>query len=188
MAKFGPKDKGGFDPFNTISQTLTALAVEEPTPAAQGPDERVRRPIPPEPRQPVGVRPLPGPATVVQDDSGGGEQPNRPKPARAVSPASALRTTKRFKTTRGEGLRHDQAAVRLGAKLGISIDFSKLTRALWEVYLRHEEDILRNVPADGTWERPANQDAVGLAELDEQIAKLVEDGFMVASMRPKNRR
>lgn len=191
MAKFGPKDKTGYDPFNAIAQTLTALK-EEPAPvAAPVPQpQRQQQPLPParpmaEPARPPAERPAP---VVMPESSGGVDRIIEPRTPRTVSQASGLRTTKRFKTTRGEALKHDQAAVRLGSKLGISVDFSKVTRALWEIYLQHEDDILKNVPVGENWERPSNNDPVGLAELDERIAQLIGDGFMVAAMRPKNRR
>lgn len=212
MAKLGPKEQGGYDPFSAIASSLTALAEE---PAAK--PEESRAPMPPE-RE---VRPAPSrtslrsesspaaivqparrpiqPSTTEEPDShdteimqrrgevGGSPIEAQPR-SKTVSAGSALRTSKRFKTTRSEAARQDHAAVRLGSKLGISIDFSKVTRALWEVYLRHEEDILKQIQSDGTWTRPANTDAVGLAELDERLAELIGEGMMIAAMRPRNRR
>jgi hypothetical protein len=114
--------------------------------------------------------------------------PASPTKSKTVSATSALQTTKRFKTTKQEGLELDAAAVKLGAALGVSVDFSKVTRALWDVYLRHQEDILRNVPEGELWERPANNDAAGLAELDQRLADLINEGLMVACRRPQNNR
>jgi len=75
----------------------------------------------------------------------------------------------------------------LAGALEISVDFSKITRALWEVYLKHEPDILRNVETVGEdWSRPSNQDAAKLAALDTQLAGLINDGFMVACRRPSS--
>lgn len=81
----------------------------------------------------------------------------------------------------------EQAALRLAAKLGVKVDFSKITRALWQVYLKHEEDVLRNATNGMTRQRPANDDAIGLAELDEQLARLVNDGLIVAGRRAMSR-
>ena len=205
MAKVGPKEQGGYDPFNAISDSLSDLAAD-PAPASVAAPPKPANPKPrrqvkpaktaaPTTPEPVVVEtPIQEPAPAVAEPppavNGGGGRPlptpsTRPK---TVSAASALQTTKRFKTTKQEGLELDAAAVKLGAALGVSVDFSKVTRALWDVYLRHQEDILRNVPDGVLWERPANNDAAGLAELDERLADLINEGFMVACRRPPNRR
>lgn len=105
---------------------------------------------------------------------------------RGVAIAPRLDMTKRVKMTREEAARLDAASMRLASSLGIRVDFSKISRALWDIYLRHEEDILRNVSEDEQWHRPANSEAAKLAELDEKIAKLINDGFMVACRRPSS--
>ena len=111
------------------------------------------------------------------------------KPKAPSAPAKAEKRARRFLATDEEMRTRQSAAMRVGAATGARVDFSKMTRALWEVYLRHEEDILRNIPeGDGGWERPSNSDTVGLAELDERIATLLNDGLMVASRRPRNAR
>lgn len=187
MAKFGDPEKGGYDPFNAISSSLSAL--QDPPPHVEP------KPAPPpavvheEKHEPP---PAAAPEPTPQRMSGGGEarqsaHRNRPHTGK-VSAASALTTTKRFKTTREEAMRLEQASLRLAERLGVYVDVSKITRALWEFYLRHEDDILRNVPADKQLVRPSNNDAVGMAEFDEQLADLVDDGLLVASMRPRNRR
>lgn len=203
MAKLGPKEQGGYDPFSAIASSLTALAEEPVSEAKPSPPraqlDREQHPQPPTQRLPAPAAhaPLTARRPIVpveafdddRDDSSGGVGAMETRPAaRSVSGGTALRTSKRFKTTRTEAVKQDHAAVRLGAKLGISIDFSKVTRALWEIYLRHEEDILRQVQSDGTWERPANNDAVGLAELDERLAELIGEGLMIAAMRQRTRR
>jgi len=170
MAKVGPKDTGQYDPFNMISESLTALKEPE-APIAQQAKAAAETPKP-----------------QTKDISVSEEVPVPEKKTRKVSRESSLTSVKRFMTTRSEAVKLERAAVQLGARLGISVDFSKLTRALWDTYLRHEEDILRNVPDDEYWERPANNDPVALAELDERLADLINDGFMVASRRPKNTR
>lgn len=108
---------------------------------------------------------------------GGGGEPARP------GRTDSNKATKRFLTTRDEATRYEKAAIRLGAELGIRVDFSKLTRALWECYLKHEKDILRSVPEGEEWRRPGNNDGVGLAELDEQLTELVNEGFLLAGRR-----
>ena len=173
MAKFGEKT-AGYDPFEDISSSLTAL--REPAKPSVSSKE-VKLPVD---RPQMAVRP-------VEEKSGGEEvgalqEPVKPK---TVLPVAALRVTKRFKTTKEEALRLDQASFQLSATLGISVDMSKITRALWEVYLQHEEEILRSMPTGMPNRRPANYDAVGLAELDEKLAELIGEGLMMACMRSR---
>ncbi len=97
-----------------------------------------------------------------------------------------VKRPRRFLSTDEEMASWQRAAMRLGASTGARIDFSKMTRALWEIYLRHEDDVIRNVPDGAHWKRPSNADTVGLAELDEQLADLLNEGLMVASRRPRN--
>jgi len=202
MAKVGPKEQGGYDPFHAISDTLSDLASDPEADTAVAPEQpearRSEKPdharSAPAPKPPVSVE-APAPAaepnadqTVHEGGRGGRSLPSAPAKPKTVSSASALQTTKRFLTTRREASDLDAAAIKLGAALGVSVDFSKVTRALWDVYLRHQEDILRNVPDDEIWERPANNDAAGLAELDQRLADLINKGLMVACRRPQNNR
>lgn len=196
MAKQGPIEQAEYNPFNAISESLSDLsapaAVQPPPKAAPAPIKK--RDIPPPPKPVVVEPPAPQPQApptenLPQASSSGGAGQARPVAApKTVSATSALQTTKRFKTSKQEGLELDAAAVKLGAALGVSVDFSKVTRALWDVYLRHQEDILRNVPEGELWERPANNDAAGLAELDQRLADLINEGLMVACRRPQNSR
>jgi hypothetical protein len=182
MAKFG-KGSSEFDPFQAgnrafgdLDKVLTDLdngpKVSPPIPEVKPKKQQSKS------RQPKAV------ATSREVPRAGRLEARR---SGQQSSASEI-ITKRVKTSMEEAKRLDHAAMRLGAVLGVRVDFSKITRALWEVYLRHEEDILRNVPGDISWDRPSNSDAVGLAELDEQIADLLNDGLMVASRRPRNTR
>ncbi len=188
MAKFGKPEQGGYDPFNSISDSLSALQ-EPPQEVVEAEPERQEAPPPPASKPEPAPAPRPEPMVEVRESGGGvpvGQGINTP--TGTVSAASALKTTKRFKTTREEALRLDQSVLRLAERLGVYTDVSKITRALWEAYLRHEDDILRNIPSDNSLVRPANNDAVGMAEFDEKLADLISDGFMVASMRPRNSR
>lgn len=192
MAKQGPIEQADYNPFDAISESLSDLSA----PAAVQPPKAApvkKRAVPP-PAKPVVVN-APKPEPDIQADpqpSSGAVASNRlpqTKPAaKTVSSTSALQITKRFKTTRQEGMEIESAAMHLSAALGVSVDFSKVTRALWDVYIRHQEDILRNVPEGEIWERPANNDAAGLAELDQRIADLINEGLMVACRRPNNSR
>lgn len=209
MAKLGPQEQGGYDPFNAISDSLADLATD-PEPETEQrwtPPKAPDKPKAAKPKQaatppPVPAAEAPAATAAVADPPPQSQvRSSRAVPVqtpvavpveqaapKTVSSTSALQTTKRFKTTKQEGLQLDAAAVQLGAALGVSVDFSKVTRALWDVYLRHQEDILRNVPEGELWERPANNDAAGLAELDQRLADLINEGLMVACRRPQNSR
>lgn len=213
MPKFGPPKQTGYDPFNAISNSLAALAdpseedIEQVEDIAPQPVETQPEPEGEPPRRPLSAQPLrhevtaPPPRVVStprrevrHEQSSGGAQVHavvepRPQPVHPRTPADQLlNVTKRIKTTRNEGTKLDHAALKLSARLGVSVDVSKLTRALWEIYLRYEEDIIKQAPADAQWDRPSNQDAVGLAELDQSIAELIENALLVASMRQRSRR
>ena len=188
MAKFGDPSKASYDPFNAISNSLSALQ-EQPEQVVEPKTSTPQKTAQPEHQAPSPVAEPQSHPHSENSRGGGGIGVNRNKAKTGkVSAASALTTTKRFKTTREEAMRIEQAALRLAERLGVYVDASKITRALWEFYLRHEDDILRNVPADKQLVRPSNNDAVGMAEFDEQLADLVDDGLLVASMRPRNRR
>lgn len=183
MAKIGKKQPE-YDPFSAEKKSFDALGDAlsglDAKPPRKKPSSKPK--VPAAHREEERLQPSQG---EKQKGIAAGELESQAKPKAA---SQTLDRTKRLKTTAEEALRWERSAMRLGAALGARVDFSKLTRALWEVYLRHEEDILKNVPEDGNWQRPSNSDAVGLAELDEQLADLLNEGLMIASRRPKNTR
>lgn len=214
MAKLGTKESGGYDPFNQISNQLAMLKNGEredgggvgtegegtQTETAPPPSAREIKPVPkpevnaePEARPAPSVNRVPRPAMQewvppATSRSGGiGAQGRGVSQGQTVPSQVALRITKRFKTTQEDANRHDQAVIRLAARLGTSMDFSKVTRALWEVYVRHEEEILRQIDPSMTWTRPANNDTVGLAELEDRLAEVIEEALLMVSMRRRNR-
>ena len=183
MAKIGPQEDGRTDPFNQLGSKLALLEqpqpANDPTPAIRPLPAQVTTTERSEPvtkqvtPQQVGQRPAVGE---------GGQAP------RTITHASTdLKLTMRFKTTADEKTKIEQAATRLSAQLGTATDFSKITRALWELYLRHEDDVLRNVPPDSVWKRPRNGDTVAMAEFDQRLADLMHEGLMIACRRPQNR-
>lgn len=192
MAKTGKKNPA-FDPFNVPSSAFSALddalgTLEDPPATA----EKVTPKTPPTPSQSPSEAKIPLPKKEKEPrrkpkkekpQAGGGEQGGK-----RPSLASRGKKMMRFITTREESSRYEKAAMRLSAELGMSLDFSKLTRALWEVYLLHEVDVVRNVPQGEEWSRPANEDAVGLAELDERLTDLLNEGLMIAARRSPKRR
>lgn len=185
MAKTG-QDEKPYDPFGTLSALDDALGdldeKAEVTPKAAPKQAGKSRPV---------VKASPK-RNAPASPGGGGGKPASQRIRKSSAPKKeaglAPKKPKRFLATPEDAARFDKAAMTLGAHLGVSVDFSKVTRALWEIYIRHEEDILRNVPAGTVWERPSNSDTVGLAELDERLADLLNEGLMVASRRPSNAR
>lgn len=197
MAKIGKPEKS-FDPFQKGNEAFGALdevlgeldapEQSEPAPSTPAPS-RKKRGAPAQPKDKPARKPQARKAKQPASDGGGKEDvalelERTLTPRKSVQPKKA----KRFLATPEEGMRFEQAAMRLSAELGVTLDFSKVTRALWEIYLRHEDDILRNVPSDEVWIRPSNNDALGMAELDDRLARLLNDGLMVASRRPRNTR
>lgn len=106
--------------------------------------------------------------------------------ATTVTSEQPKRFSKRFQATRAEASEYETAALRLSSAVRSKIDFSKITRVLWQVYLRHEEDILRNVTEDDHLPTPRTGDDVGLAKLEEDLKKVINRGLMIASRRPTN--
>lgn len=144
--------------------------------------EQPRRSAPATRPPPAKPRPAPAPSAEETQDSGGGGE------GRALGAHLGPKKAKRFLATMDELRRFDRAAVRLSAQLGIKVDFSKLSRALWEVYLRNEDDILRNVPEDETWEMPPTADQLGQAKLEEKLVGVLNTGLLAASHRPRSAR
>lgn len=93
--------------------------------------------------------------------------------------------TKRLNVTADERREWDRAALRMGARVGTTTGFRKMTRALWDIYFRHEDDILRNVPEGTTWGCPSTSNADELAALDHHLAELLNDGLMAACLRTR---
>lgn len=185
MAKFG-ETTVEYDPFNAISDTLKAL--NEPVPEPSPPDPK---PVPqkqpaPESRNQRHHEAKPARQSVVEESGGGGkEAPDHKPTARKMNSSLALVVNKRFKTTHDESKNIDQATIRLSSQLGIRLEMSKITRALWEVYIKHEDDILRSMSTGGPTERPSNTDPVALAEFDEQLAEMIAEGLRLSGMRSR---
>ncbi len=190
MAKIG-KTKGNFDPFASvggrsalaaISESMASLesepevVVEEPPPVPALEKRQVREAVEPAAAESVVVETKrAAPAAKAKVKAGGGE--------------NALGTMMRFRTTKPDKAKVEKAVMRLGMELGSrSIDVSKVTRALWEIYLRHEQDVLRNLPRDEVWENPATHDAVAMARLDERLTEVLDEGLMVAGRRFRGNR
>jgi len=193
MAKFGTQ-KSEYDPFGQISGTLAELdnssggaaqdKVQEPDPEPKhAPDPVLEREI----VKTGGSRETEvKPAQIDNGEQGDTQVRHKEPSVQKESLPSALKVIKRFKTTKEEAIKIDRATVNLAAQLGLRMDTSKLTRALWEIYLTHEQEILRSVQhVEGLAERPSNRDAIALAEFDEQLAALIGEGLMMACMRSR---
>lgn len=195
MAKVGPSDTPQFSPFAQMQHGIAALS----QPARRGdgiqagegaPERQAIAPSPPVSTPPTPIVPPPRRDATGERAAQAMQALQAPVPQQAsgdATPSPNLLTMKRFKVSGEESHEMEQAALRLAAKLGVKVDFSKITRALWQVYLKHEEDVLRNATNGMTRQRPANDDAVGLAELDDQLSQIVGEGFRVASRRPSGR-
>lgn len=194
MAKVGKPD-GGHDPFNAGDKAFSALndalgALDAPQVIKNSSKPKVVRPkaTPPrvtaEPsRQPDHEERAQQPKSrPTQRPGGGGEGTPLLEIEDKAAPVQALpKRSKKVLATIEEFSRYERSALNLGAQLGVSLDFSKVTRALWEIYVRYEKDVLRNIPEATAWHRPSNNDVVGMAELDERLADLLADGLIFAS-------
>ncbi len=200
MVKIDSTGKGGYNPFDAISNSLSALnenpsksVTHQPVERDKAGDEQstISAPL----AKPDQAKAIP----VSESTASQFERRSRPQKSSTVKSegepvvqprgaVGAITTVKRFKTTYDESVRIEQAVLHLGARLGVRVGLSKLTRALWEVYLKHEEDILRNIQGDENVQRASNNDPVSMAEFEEQLVEIVNNGLMVASRRPWNHR
>lgn len=180
MAKIG-KSSTNIDPFKAGKGAFGAID-EVLGDLDDQPETQEELPVSKTPSKP---KPSPTNRNRAPQASSTGPTQKATKKAPKKESASRKRAC-RLLATEEEMMTWQRAAMRLAAETGARIDFSKVTRALWEVFLRHEEDILRNIPEGTQWDRPSNADTVGLAELDERLANLVNEGLMVAGRRPKN--
>ncbi|MCG8408640.1 MAG: hypothetical protein MI923_25840 [Phycisphaerales bacterium] len=176
MAKFGPSET---DTWNPISgDTIAALAnppakaeAKPPRqPAAKKPDIRV---IPKEPAAEPESRggQTKEPATVVET------APAQEVVSRQPAKQSQTRLTQpiRFKVTGEQKAEIKKAIARLGATLGTDVNFSQVTRCLWELYLNHEDDVLdRFGRAGSSLRRPSNSDAQGIAQFEDAMTSIID--------------
>ena len=196
MAKVG-KSSTSFDPFKKGRSDKTYEALSEAIgdlgsggggeagahePREQTPD--VEPPSPPTPR------PEP-PRSKESREARWPADPPEPleqrAPAASKAPGSGQsRYSKRFQSTRAEAAEYDMSLVRLSSAVQTRVDFSKLTRVLWQVYRRHEDDILR--AADGVQlpRKAQRGNAVDAAAFEEKLARVIHRGLMAASRRPQN--
>lgn len=141
MAKIGrPEEK----PFNPISGKVLADLTSPVKPA------------PPED---------PPPPTPIRARSA----PVRPVPEPTPIESERLERTKRFKLTQSEEIEIDEATQRLASALRKKINFSHVSRCLWQLYLRNEEAILDRVRRNVSAPRPHNADSKALAQFEEQL-------------------
>jgi len=184
MAKFG-ESTVEYDPFNAISDTLKALNEPLPEPTAPEPNPAPKKEAPPASSDRRHREAKPVRKTVDKESGGGAQEVRDHQPTTKMSSSLALVVNKRFKTTHDESKNIDQATIRLSSQLGIRLEMSKITRALWEVYIKHEDDILRSMSTGGPTERPSNTDPVALAEFDEQLAEMIAEGLRLSGMRSR---
>lgn len=163
MAKVGPKDE---KPFNPISEK-TIAAVSSPVKSKT--DDEVR----PSKRgkgrgglEVVEPQPLPTPEAVPQTST------------------QKLLRTKRFKVSDAEELDIDRAVSRLAGAIRTKVNFSHVSRVLWQLYLAHEDEILDRVRKHcQKLSRPHNGDAQALAAFEEELVHAITQAVVNAPQR-----
>lgn len=158
-------------PAPVAEQKPAAVETPEPRPAAQPPAPPVPQP------QESAASFDPEPRTT-----------ERPKRRAAPTTGAYRQKVKRFGVLWEEAVEMDQVSAKVSGKLGATIDFAKLTRALWSVLLEHQDDIVERLPVDEEWSRPANADPAGCAEFDLRLSKAMEDAIYKTMARLPRRR
>jgi hypothetical protein len=163
MAKIGPKDE---KPFNPISEK-TIAAVSSPVRSG---DE-------------AGVRPARrgngrGRSGVIETQS----FPTTETFSEAAS--QKLLRTKRFKVSDAEEMDIDRAVSRLAGTIRAKVNFSHISRVLWQLYLAHEDEILDRARKHcKQLARPHNGDAQALAAFEEELVRAITQAVVNAPQR-----
>lgn len=163
MAKVGPKDE---KPFNPISEK-TIAAVSSPV----RPDDKSE------------VRPARG--GKGRGRLGVVEPHSLPQPeAYSEVGNQKLLRTKRFKVSDAEELDIDRAVAHLAGTLRAKVNFSHVSRVLWQLYLIHEDEILARVRKHcRQLTRPHNADAQALAAFEEELVRTITQAVVNAPQR-----
>lgn len=186
MAKLGGDIKHP-DPFGKSAigdalSDLNAADAEETAPVDGGGEGK----------PPVEAASKPAAASVQKKDA---PKAATRKKVRAAKPAAKKTKTaekprgelasKRLKLHPEEVQEGKKACLRLSAAVGCNVDWSKMTRALWDVYLRHEKFILASLPEDVSWSEPSVRDRAAMAAFEAEIADLLNSGLILAARTPK---
>jgi hypothetical protein len=149
MAKVGPKDE---KPFNPISDKVIA-AVSSPV-----------------------VRSAPAKSRKGRRLSGQEAEKFRSLSVLDSTPEPStqkLLRTKRFKVSDAEEMDIDRAVSRLAGALRTKVNFSHVSRCLWQLYLAHEDEILDRVRRHCQLARPHNADAQALAAFEDELVQAI---------------
>jgi len=169
-----PSDELPREPSNGV-----APPVAHPVPSPGGPSPTNQsaagagppaRPPVDSPRRP----PRPGPAHLRGRQEWGGGPPARPQPA----PKDTHQIKTRFSEQEAEAI--EAFRVSLEQRLGVKLRQSQITRALWTIMLRAEDD-LDGVRAPEL-ERPSYGDVWGMAAFEDAIA-----GYLHAAIKRAKR-
>lgn len=162
MAKVGPKNE---KPFNPISEK-TIAAVSAPVSGKEGSGDLEQ--------SGSGRR-------GIEVTSGQGFQASE---ASSQVHNQKLLKTKRFKVSDGEELDIDRAVSRLAGALRLKVNFSHVSRVLWQLYLRHEDEILARVRKHcQQLSRPHNGDGQALAAFEEELVREITLAVVNAPQR-----
>jgi len=189
MAKLGGDIKHP-DPFgkSAIGDALADLnaadAEEAPPSVDGGGEEKPSQEVAPKPAAPVQKKAAPKGAKTSTRKKVRAAKPAAKTIKNAEKPRGEL-ASKRLKLHPEEVQEGKKACLRLSAAVGCNVDWSKMTRALWDVYLRHEKFILASLPEDVSWSEPSVRDRAAMAAFEAEIAELLNSGLILAARTPK---
>jgi len=163
MAKVGPKDEKPFNPISektiaAVSSPMSSKADDEARPAKRGKGRGGLEVVEPQP--------LPSPEPIPQTST------------------QKLLRTKRFKVSDAEELDIDRAVSRLAGALRTKVNFSHVSRVLWQLYLAHEDEILDRARRHcQELSRPHNGDAQALAAFEEELVRAITQAVVNSPQR-----
>lgn len=172
--KHGP-DHQRYQPVNEAFIRSVPFALGIPQGAQQNKEEQpVAVPPPPRPAAPphAQARALPLPRLEDREESLD-EQPD----AQTSSVPEPLDKPLKFRLARSERTDVMRIVSRLGDQLQTSVEWSHVGRAL-VVLLRHaESEIIKQARRNGPLTRPANDQAIAMADFEQRIAQILLRAF-----------
>lgn len=112
-------------------------------------------------------------------------EPHEEEPASGDATSDvALEHTVRFKLFEHEKQDVRHAVRRLAELLGTEVNFSNVSRCLWQLYMNNENEILdRFRRSRSSLKRPANNDLHALTAFEEAITKTIQAAIVGAAQR-----
>jgi hypothetical protein len=141
------------------------------------PQNREQKPAP-APGPPVPVSPFPTPARELLTRAEDPDEPIEDQQESQTSPVpERLDKPLKFRLARSERIDVMRIVSRLGDQLQTSVEWSHIGRAL-VVLLRHaESEIVKQARRSGPLTRPANDQAIALADFEQRIAQILLRAF-----------